>query len=276
MALGAEHVQPAGAAHRVVAGPPVFELALVDGRESLFGVVAVAAVGGMPPAGRILGVAAQLDVGAAAGHVGGDRYRTLGPRLRDDHRLARVRLGVEHLMGDPPAVEQPGKLLGLVDGDSADQHGLSRLLAGGQLVADRRQLVLLVDKDHVVMVGPHQWAIGGYDHHVQAVDVAELGRLRVGGAGHAGQLVVELEVVLKRDGGERPVALEDRDALLRLYRLVQAVRIAAAMQYAPGELVHDLHGCVFEHVVDVALEQPMGAQRLRQIVDVLEVLIVDQ
>ena len=43
-----------------------------------------------------LGVAAEQDVGAAAGHVGGDRHRALAAGLRDDFGFLRVVLRVQH------------------------------------------------------------------------------------------------------------------------------------------------------------------------------------
>src|SRR5712692_10413132 len=44
----------------------------------------------------------------------------------------------------------------------------------------------------------------GRDHHlIEVVDLRELFRFGIGGAGHAGELLVLAEVVLKRDGGER-------------------------------------------------------------------------
>ena len=45
---------------------------------------------------HVLGVAAEQDVGAAAGHVGGDRDGAFAAGLRDDLRFLRVVLGVEH------------------------------------------------------------------------------------------------------------------------------------------------------------------------------------
>ena len=48
--------------------------------------------------GHELGVAAQQNVGAAAGHVGGDRDRALAAGLRHDGRLALVILGVQDLV----------------------------------------------------------------------------------------------------------------------------------------------------------------------------------
>ena len=43
-----------------------------------------------------LGVAAELDVGAAAGHVGGDGDRAGHAGLRDDEGFLLVEAGVEH------------------------------------------------------------------------------------------------------------------------------------------------------------------------------------
>ena len=53
-----------------------------------------------------LRVAAEEDVGAAAGHVGGDGDRALAARLRDDLGLALVLLGVEHVVRHAAPLEE--------------------------------------------------------------------------------------------------------------------------------------------------------------------------
>ena len=65
--------------------------------------------------------------------------------------------------------------------------------------------------------------------------------------------------------------LLDRDALLRLDRLVQALAPAAAFHDAAGELVDDLHLAVLDDVVDVALVERLRLERLDQVVDELDV-----
>ena len=65
--------------------------------------------------GGELGVAAEHDVGAAAGHVRGDRDGALAPGVGDDRRLPRVLLGVEHLVRDALAQQQRRQPLGLRD-----------------------------------------------------------------------------------------------------------------------------------------------------------------
>ena len=72
--------------------------------------------------GHRLGVAAEDDVGAAAGHVRGDGHGALAAGLGDDLGLALVVLGVEHLVLDAALVEQAGEPLALLDRHGADQH----------------------------------------------------------------------------------------------------------------------------------------------------------
>ena len=93
---------------------------------------------------------------------------------------------------------------------------------------------------------------------MEVVDLDELLLLRLRGAGHAGELLVEAEVVLERDRRERDVLLADRDALLGLDRLVQALAPAAALHDAARELVDDLDLAVLDDVVDVALVERLA------------------
>ena len=52
--------------------------------------------------GQRLGVTAEDDVGAAAGHVGGDRHSARPARLGDDLGFPLVMLGVQHGVIDAP------------------------------------------------------------------------------------------------------------------------------------------------------------------------------
>ncbi len=106
----------------------------------------------------------------------------------------------------------------------------------------------------------------GRDHDdLEAVDLLELVRLGVRRARHAGELAVHAEVVLEGDRGDRLVLLFHLHAFLRLDGLMQAVRPAPADHRAARELVDDDHLAVLDDVVDVALEEPMSAQRRGQV-----------
>ena len=106
---------------------------------------------------------------------------------------------------------------------------------------------------------------------VEVVDLDELLLLGLRRARHPGELLVEAEVVLQRDRRERDVLLADRDTLLRLDRLVEALAPAAAFHDPAGVLVDDLDLAVLHDVVDVALVERLRLERLRQVVDELDV-----
>src|SRR5206468_11808025 len=88
---------------------------------------------------------------------------------------------------------------------------------------DGRELAFLRLEDKVVLVEARNWNVRRDLDHVQVVDLDELLLLRLGGTGHAAELLVEAEVVLQRDGGEGEVLFLDPDVLLRLDRLMQAL-----------------------------------------------------
>jgi hypothetical protein len=130
--------------------------------------------------------------------------------------------------------------------------------------------------DQVLIVGADHLAVRRDLSHVQGVDRLELGELRLGRPGHAGELVVHLEVVLDRDRGEGLVLLLDPNALLSLDRLVQALGVAPALEHAAGELVDDLHLAARDDVFDVAVVMLLGAQRVLQVVDQRRVHVLVQ
>ena len=268
VALGAEDVEPAGlddrrrllgdaVAHRLVDGVPL-GLVLVgrlDGVESL---------GLHLLHGEELGVAAEHDVGASTGHVGRDRDGAEASRAGDDLGLARVVLRVEDLVLDALLGEQAREVLALLDAHRADEHGLAGLVALRDVFDDLSELRLLVLVDEVGLVLADHRPVRRDRDDAELVRRHELGRLGLGGTGHAGELLVEAEVVLQRDGREGLVLGLDRHGLLRLDRLVDALVVAAPDEDAARVLVDD-HDLVVHHdVVGVALEQ---RERLDRVVE---------
>ena len=113
--LGAEHVQAAGVDDLLGLGRGLrldLRQRLGPGRLVLLrGLDRVEAALAQPLVGEELGVAAEHDVGAAAGHVGGDGDRAAPAGLGDDRGLPLVLLGVEHLVRDAALGEQPRQVL---------------------------------------------------------------------------------------------------------------------------------------------------------------------
>ena len=247
-----------------------------------------------------LEVAAQLDVGAASGHVGGDGDRARQARVRHDIGfllvLARVQDVVRNaaqpgLVGDVIggvadlfrllglsgvfglqrargfdlvliAAQEIGQLLRPFDRHGADQDGLTGQMALGDLARDRLVLLGVGAIDLVVVVLALDRPVGRHLQYVHLVDVAELLRLGRGGAGHARQLLVQAEVVLDGDRGQGLVLGLDLDAFLGLDGLMQAFGQAAPRHHAAGELVDQDDLFALDDVVLVALVQGVGAQGL--------------
>ena len=212
---------------------------------------------------------AELDVDAAARHVGRDRDRALGARVLDDLGLLALlpRLGVEHVVRDALALEQAGDALRDLDGDRADEHRLALGVPLRDVVDDGAELLVLGLVDQVVLVEARDRHVGRDRHDLEAVDLVELVGLGQRRAGHAGELLVEAEVVLDRDRRDGHVLGLDLDVLLGLDGLVQALRPAAAFHDAARELVDDLDLAVDHEVLDPVAVERLGAQRLDQVVD---------
>src|SRR6266511_1587011 len=213
----------------------------------------------------------ELDVDAAAGHVRRDRDRPELAGVLDDLGLARVLLGVEDGVRDSLPRQQLAQVFRGLDRDRADEDGLPLLVALLDVADDRLELPLLRLEDKVVLVVALDGDVGRDLDHVQVVDLDELLLLGLGRTGHAGELLVEAEVVLEGDRRERDVLLLDLHALLGLDRLVEALRPAASLHDPAGELVDDLDLAVLDHVVDVALVERLGLEPLDQVVDELRV-----
>ena len=212
-----------------------------------------------------LGIAAEQDVGAAAGHVGGDRDRALAAGLRDELRFLRVVLRVQHdvLVGaaagrgaalQAAPIEHRRQPLGLLDRHRADQDRPALRVLVDDFGDDRVPLLLLGPVHQIGVLDPAQRPVRRDDDDVEVVDLGELLGLGVGRAGHAGELLVLAEVVLEGDGGERLVLALDLHLFLGLDRLVQAVAPAPSGHQPAGELVDDDDLAVLHHVVDVAVE----------------------
>ncbi len=137
---------------------------------------------------------------------------------------------------------------------------------------DRLVLLLLRPVDLVVAVDADHRPVRRDFKGFELVDVLELGGLGQRGAGHARELLVEAEIVLEGDRGERLVLRLDLDAFLGLKRLVQAFRIAAAFHHAAGEFVDDDDLAVLHDVVLVAHEQLVRLKRLVRVMDHRHVL----
>ncbi|KGE03265.1 hypothetical protein HRUBRA_02213 [Pseudohaliea rubra DSM 19751] len=216
-------------------------------------------------------VATKDNIGAAARHVGGDGDHPGAAGLGDNLRLLLVVLGVEHLVLDLRLAEALRQLLGVLDRRGTDEDRRVLGDAGLHVVDDGVELLLAGEVHQVVEVLAYHRLVGGDHQHLEAVDLAELEGFRVRRAGHAGQLLVEAEVVLEGGGRERLALGLDRHALFRLDGLVQALGQAPAGHGAPGVLVDEHHLAALHDVLHVAVVEHVGAQARVDVVQELQV-----
>ena len=125
-------------------------------------------------AAHVLDALAQLDVDAAARHIGGDRDGAGLARTLDDVGLALVVLRVEHFVGDALTPEQLAQVLRHLDRDGADQDGLTGLVAVVDVVDHGGELLLLGLEDQIVLVVAGDRDVGRDGHDLEAVDLVEL------------------------------------------------------------------------------------------------------
>ena len=216
--------------------------------------------------GEKLGVSAEEDVGTASGHVGGDGHRVPASGLGDHACLELVVHGVQDVVLDAILLEQLGKPFALLDRHRAYEHRLAALLAILELLDHRSELLGLGAIDDVGIVLPDHLPVRGDHDDLEVVNFLELHRFGVGRARHAGELLVHSEVVLDRNRRQRLVFALDPNGFLGFDGLMETVRPTPAGHEPAGELVDDDHLAVLHDVIDVLLEERVGAQRLIHVV----------
>ena len=216
--------------------------------------------------GQVFRVAAEHDVGAAAGHVGRDGDGAELARLGDDLGFLFMILGVQDRMRDAALAQQRGEVLALLDADRTDQNRLSLFMAFGDLVDDGAVLADIAAVDHIGPVVADDGLVGRDLDDIQLVDGGKFLGLGHSRAGHARELVIKAEIVLEGDRREGLVFLLDIHMLLRLDGLVQAFGVAAAEHQAAGKLIDDDDLAVLDDIVDVALHDAVRTQSLVDVV----------
>ena len=111
---------------------------------------------------------------------------------------------------------------------------------------------------------------------IQLVDLVKLACFGRRGSGHAGQLWIHAEVILKGNRRECLVLRLDLHAFLCFHSLMQTIGPAASVHHASGKLIDDDDLVFLDDVINVALEHDIGFQRLVQMVHDQRVLIIIQ
>ena len=201
----------------------------------------------------------ELDVDAAARHVGGDRYPAPLSRLRDDLAFAFVILRVQELVRNALLLEMRGKELVLLDRDGTDKHGLTILvqlfyLARHGLVLPRLRLENLIFR-----VNARDLFIRRHHDSIETVHFVEFFRGCYGSPRHASQFFIQAEVILEGNRSKGATLLLHRNAFFCFYRLMQPVAPTTPRLHAAGKLIDDHDLPITNHIRFVALVQGLRA-----------------
>ena len=168
-------------------------------------------------------IAAKLNIRAASGHIGGNRDRTRHAGQADNLRFLFVIARVQYIMFDFFVLQCRRQSLGFFNACCAHQNRLTARLALSHEFNDgviffRRRAV-----NCIVFIEPRNIRIGRNFNYVEPVNIHEFFGLCQRRAGHARQLVIKAEIILKCHGGESLVFRLDGGAFLGLQCLMQAV-----------------------------------------------------
>ncbi len=261
VALGGDDAQTAQSSYLVVVYLPLG----AQGVDFLLLLFAAQGFVGLHRLDRRTDVAAQHNVGAAPGHVGGDGDDLGAPGLGDDFGFTRVLLGVEHLVRQFFLFQQPCDYFRVFNRGGAHQHRLAAPVALADVLDGRLVFFARGFIDPVELIIAPTRLVGRHHHRFQAIDLLELIGFGIGGASHAGQLGVKAEVVLEGNRRHGLVFGLNGDAFLGFHRLVQAFAPAPPGHQAAGEFIDDHDFAVLHHIVLITEIQVVGAQGCIQV-----------
>ncbi len=104
--------------------------------------------------------------------------------------------------------------------------------------------------------------VGGDFRYIEPVDFVKFGFFRHGGTGHTGQLIVKTEEVLEHNRGQRFAFVGHFHIFFGFNSLMQAFVKATAIHQTAGKFVNDDDLAVFDHVINIALHNAVGADSL--------------
>ena len=168
-------------------------------------------------------------------------------------------------MFDAAALKGAAEFFGFFNTDRTNQNRLPLFVAGFDLLNNGLEFGFFCFIEHIGIVDADHGFVGGYLHAVQVINLLKFFAFGHGGTGHAGQFVIQTEIVLEGNGRQCAAFMADIHIFFRFDRLMQAVGIASAQHDASGELINDQNFAVLHHIINIALHNAVGFQCLIQV-----------
>ncbi len=152
-----------------------------------------------------LEIAAEFDVGAAAGHVGGDGDRARRAGLGDDRRFLLMEARIQHRVRAPSSCFSSSLMhLALLDAGGADQHRLAALArhssissATASYFSARRAIDLVV-----LVLARHRHVGRDFDHVAACRSRSNSSASVIAVPVMPASFGIQAEIILEGDGGE--------------------------------------------------------------------------
>ncbi len=205
---------------------------------------------------------AQHNIRAPSGHVGGNGHGFCLTGVGNDFSLFFVVFGIEHGVGNAGPFEHFAQHFRFFDGDGAHENRLAPVVKFLDFVNSGFEFFPFGLVDDIREIGSRHFLVCGDDHYVQFIDVIEFSRFRVRCTGHAGQLFIHAEVILKGHRGQGLVFSRHFYPLLGFYRLMQAIAPPTPRHHSAREFIHDHNLVVFDDIVDILFKEPEAFDEL--------------
>ena len=163
---------------------------------------------------------AEFNIGAAASHVRRNRDRAWLAGPRHDLSFLHVKFRVQNVVWNFLSLQHSAEQLRGFHAHRTDQHRLLLVVGLSNFVDNRVVFFAPGFVDPIVVVRARDWPIRRNHIDVEFVNVVELGRFGFGCTGHAGQFLIEAEIILDGNGRQCLRFAIDLDAFLRLDRLM--------------------------------------------------------
>ncbi len=202
----------------------------------------------------------KLNVGAASCHVGRNRDRAWLSGARHDLGFLHVELCVQHVVRNFLPFQHSAEQLGGFHTHCTDQHRLTPRVSVFDFLDYGVVFFPARFVDAIVVIRPPHRPVRRNHVHIEFVNVVKLCRFRLGRAGHARKLLIKSEIILDRDRRQCLGLTINLDAFLRFNCLMQPVAPPSARHFAASEFVHNHDLVIFDDVLDIFLEEAVGAK----------------
>ena len=213
---------------------------------------------------------AQFDVRSTTGHICRNGYSTHLPGFRHNFGFLFMMLGIQYRMRNPTALQHSAQRFGCFHGNGSHQHRASQFVQSLYFVNHSIVFFPLGAVNVIFVINAAHRFIGGNNHHIQFVNIPEFLGFGFSRTRHASQFIVQAEIILQGDGGQRLGFPFNFYIFLGFKRLMQSVAVPPAIHNAPGKFINDKHLPVGYHIIHILFKQRI---RFKQLIDVMDFLV---